>query len=285
MSRSRLLLLVASLSASSAAAEDRAPFFGTLDKQVYVSETEFPGKTGNQTLCARVTDWHILYVPWQRTVSDYFFSDGSCQSKAIHPIPAKSIAMFKAAGILPDHVSLVPSAPLSGIGTQKGAISLLVLALLGFPLLLRQRMRRAARLTLKCANDPVFCDVLLTLLFHTAQRDGAIDKTELRVIMRTYKELTGGTVTPEMAAEKFSTTVPDESVLNSVKRYRGQEAAILRDSAILVATHQGTLSREKLTMLTRLNEALAGDTAHFREIIESTLHHKATYPKSTMQTA
>ena len=224
-------------------------------------------------------------MPWKREISHYVFSETACQGGSGRPIPFQSIGMLKTAGILPEAVPLVPSVPLAGIAGNPGALIFAVMALIGFPLLLRQRMRLAARRILKSASDPVFCDILLTLMFHTAQRDGAVDKTELRVIMRTYKELTGGTVTPEMAAEKFGKSLQDDFVLHSVKDYRGTEAAMLLTSAVTVATHQGSLSRERLCLLTSLNQTLDGDADEFETMIARTLHPKATYAKTALQAA
>lgn len=285
MYRSLVWALFVSLFSSAAAAEARNPLHGTAAKLVFVSETQFPGKGGNQALCARVLDWHFLYIPLRRTVTDYVFSNDHCTDTNVHPIPAERIAMFKAAGILPAHVTDKPSVPLLGAERNKAAILIATFAILGIPLFMRQRMRIAAHRTLRKSGDPMFYDILLTLLFHTAQRDGVIDKTDLQAIIRTYKETSGTTATPEMAAEKFTLTLPDDVVLNLVKDYRSLEAAVLIDAAIRVATHRGRISREKRALITRLTEVLDGDLDQVRMSIENALDHKASASKPILQPA
>lgn len=280
MRRTFLAILASMLFASPVAAEGGNPFWGPAQKLVFVTDTQFNGKSGSHALCVEVTDDHFFYLPTKRTVGDYVFSQTNCTTTDVVPVPLARLPMLKAAGVLPNSVPDTPQAPLTGPRMNKSGILMLLLFCAGGGWFLQRPARKASRRLSNISGDPLFFDVLLTVMFHIARIDGAIEKDELRAIMRVYKNLTGTPLTAEVAATKFGQSITDETLLQLAKRYRGAHAQMMCEAAVQIATHSGAITREKRALLTALCDKWNHDKVGMREAIIA-----ATQGSRNLQTA
>jgi len=241
------------------AAQAQSTFFGPAEKLIYVGTSEFPGSTEKQALCVQVTDFHLFYLPIGRTAVGYAFAESSCQADTFEPIPASSVEMLRSAGVISTDVPDIPELSYGWAWQTMATFLIGILAIIGFPLLLRRRMREASLRTVGASQDPLFYDILLTVMYHVAHIDGVIERSEVQAVARTFKMLTGAKVTPEMAAEKFTQTLRDNAVLGLIKQCDDEQGKVLIDAAISVATFAGVLPREKRVFIESMNATLGRD--------------------------
>ena len=262
------------LSASAASADPIPPFVGTVDKVVFVSETRFTGRNGPQNLCVTVTDHHLFFLPVRRSYGGYVFSDGACGEGRMTPIPADRFPLFQNAGVVPNDVPVTPHLPVGWSAIQTAMFILGLFALAALPIAASRRVRGRVLKMRQISSDPLYFDVLLSVMFHTARTDGVIEKDELEAIQYIYTDLTGVAIAPEVMATKFTEILSDDTVLKLAKTYSGREAEILLDTAILVATQKGKVTREKMNLLVGLNSVLERDASWFRDALNTALNLK-----------
>lgn len=144
-----------------------------------------------------------------------------------------------------------------------------ILACMGVmaPLFYRRLRRGGRACRTQISGDPIYYDVLTSVMFHTARTDGVIEKADIDVIRATFAELTCKPMSSEMMAKSFAEVLSDDTILNLVKAYRGTEAEVLIDAAIIVATRNGFATREKIAFLKRMNEALERDTSWIQTVL------------------
>lgn len=257
------------------AAQDRAQaqtetrFFGHQAKLLYVTDANFPSREIPLALCAHVIDMHVLGLPVYRAAVGYGYAENQCHADAYEPITTATLALMRDADVLPSDVPDQPAVTLQWAWQSILIFAMAGLAILGIPLLLRHRMRRASVEAVGQSADPLFFDILLTVLYHVARIDGVIEKAEVQAINRSVKSLTAATVTPEMTAEKFTQTMRDDALFALLKTCDREERATLMEGAVSVATHARVLTREKRTFLHQLNNQLGGDPDALKERLEA----------------
>ncbi|MEL6642026.1 MAG: hypothetical protein AAFP98_12080 [Pseudomonadota bacterium] len=259
------------LSASAALANPAPPFVGTADKMVFVSETRFVGTDGNQNLCVPVVDHHVFFLPVRRVVGDYVFSDGPCDTGAITPIPADRFPLFLNAGVVPADVPVKPSVTIAWSAGQMAIFILGLFVLAAIPVIASHRIRSKFLKVRQISGDPLFFDVLLSVMFHTARTDGVIEKDELAAIQHIYSDMTGIAISPDVMASKFTETLSEDTILKLAQGFSGREAETILDAAILVATQKGRVTREKMNLLIGLNGVLERDASWFRDTLNAAL--------------
>ncbi|MEL6573054.1 MAG: hypothetical protein AAFQ64_15425 [Pseudomonadota bacterium] len=265
-----------SLSGAPALADSHAPFWGESETLVFLSETEFTGPNGTQSLCGQVNDHHIAYLPIRRNIEGYYFADRNCSPESLVPIPESRFAMLQEAGLIPASAPSGADMSVTWSASQRASFAIiLLLAALTMLALHRASLPRTLRMR-NVSGDPLYFDVLLSVMFHTARTDGVIEKDELTAIHAIYHEITGAKLSPEVMAAKFTEVFNDDGIISLARVYRGREAEVLLDAAILVATRQGKVTREKMNLLVSLNHVLERDPNWFRDTINGALYPKGS---------
>jgi len=146
---------------------------------------------------------------------------------------------------------------------------------------IRQRRQSPAKRRIQqVSGNPIYFEALLTLLFHVGRNDGVISKDNLEAIRSAYRHATGAEVTPEMTASHFARFTTDASVFRLIGGYRGVQAETMLDAAILAATQNGCVPREKETFLTELSIRLEAKGEWFDRSLASALCPKTSATQS-----
>jgi len=269
MARFLITVIFSFVFATAAQAQTDPRFFGRQAKLLYVTDANFPSREIPLALCAHVIDMHVFGLPVYRAAVGYGYAENQCHADAYEPITTATLALMRDADVLPADVPDQPPVTLQWALRSMIIFGMAALAILIVPLMLRQRMRKASVQAVGQPTDPVFFDILLTVMYHVARIDGVIEKAEVQAITRSVKALTAATVTPEMTAEKFTHAMRDDALFALLQDCDREQSAILMEGAVAVATHARVLTREKRMFLHQLNNQLGGDSEALKTRLEA----------------
>ena len=269
MARILNTLIVGLVFASTTQAQADRVFFGERNGMVYITDAQFPSREIPLALCAHVIDTYAFWIPVKRTALGYGYAESHCSAGAFEPITTETLGLMRDAGVLPADVPDQPAVAHDWAWISLVNLAAAALLILGIPMMLRQRMRHASRQAVGRGQDPMFYDILLSTLYHTARIDGVIEKAEIQAISRSYKLLTAASLTPAMTASKFTEALSDDAILKLAENCNREQASLLMEGAVSVATHAGVVTREKRTFLHQLNNHLGGDPDALRERLEA----------------
>jgi len=232
------------------------PFWGEHQRLLYIAETGLTGSFGPLSLCAQVTDRYVFFLPILRDTGPYVLSDHFCAMGDVSQIPQDRIPMFQASGIIPEDLPLTPDVPIVWSASVKRLIGFLALVALAAPVIFAQRRRASGGRKTQLSGDPVYFEVLATVMFHTARTDGALAKEDFDVLRGVFKKLTGMPMASSLMASKQAEVLPEDTVLKLAKQYHGKEAEVLIDAAFHVAKRDGQVSGSRESFLKNLNGVL-----------------------------
>ena len=242
-----------------------------MEKLIFVSQTEFVDTLGERALCKRVKDWHIFFVPVHREVTGYVLSDPSCSGQNFAKLDPEMMTLLLQSGMIADDV---PASPTQSAHWVLGNyISLILGALLILFVALRRR-RKPADVDIQVPGlkqTPMFNETLLTTMFHTAQLDGNISQNTLQALLRTYKHLTGKTVSPQMITAKYAQMTKSEDLLSIMAPFSRIERDTMMKGCIDVAVADGEVGTAENDFLQDLNNALRLDGTLFRSQVRAVL--------------
>ncbi|MCK0120248.1 TerB family tellurite resistance protein [Loktanella sp. F6476L] len=159
---------------------------------------------------------------------------------------------------------------------------------LGIVLILFVAMRKRPREETKIEvpslpETPMFSETLLTMMFHTARLSGDISQNTLQVLLRSYKHLTGNTVSQKMITAKYAQTTEADELLGIVAPFSRIERDTIMRACVDVAAADGALTSAEHDFLMALSTALGHDAAVFRDQIRMALH--TDRPRTIVPTA
>lgn len=120
-------------------------------------------------------------------------------------------------------------------------------------------------------ETPMFAETLLTIMFHTARISGDISQNTLQKLLRSYKHLTGQTVTQKMITAKYAQMTDTDDLLSIVAPFARIERDTIMKACVDVAAADGAISMAEHDFLMQLNTALGLNDAMFRNQVSVAL--------------
>jgi hypothetical protein len=120
-------------------------------------------------------------------------------------------------------------------------------------------------------ETPMFDETLLTTMFHTAQLSGDISQNTLQTLLRSYKHLTGKTVSQGMITAKYAQRTQTADLLSIMAPFTRIERDTMMKGCIDVAVADDAISTPEHDFLLDLNNALGLDGVLFRDQIRAVL--------------
>jgi hypothetical protein len=134
------------------------------------------------------------------------------------------------------------------------------------------------------SETPMFDETLLTTMFHTARLHGDISQNTLQSLLRSYKHLTGKTVTQQLMASKYAQNTDADGLLSIMAPFSRIERDTMMKACIDVALAEGEVTAAAHEFLLALNTALGLNGTLLRTQIRPTLRPK-TAPRRARLTA
>lgn len=273
-----LALTVSFTSASHATPEGGA--YGYAEKLIFASDTTFASDDGTRSLCVLVKDWSILSVPVYREVKGYVLADNACTGVPGTIMSDNAVEMLVESGIVRDAVPATADINAGWtIWTYAGGL----LSLFGFMFFFLTRLRRKPIADIDAPvvtkHTPLFDETLLTTMFHTARLSGDINQITLQKLIKTYKTLSGQTVTQAMISAQYAQTTDTVDLLKIMPQFVGLERDTMMKACLDVAAADGEIAKPEHDFLMALGMALELDHDMFRNQIRA-----ATPPARTRST-
>jgi tellurite resistance protein len=117
----------------------------------------------------------------------------------------------------------------------------------------------------------MFSETLLTTMFHTAQLSDDISQNTLQALLRSYKHLTGKTVTQKMIGAKYAQRTETSDLLSIMAPFARIERDTIMKACIDVAAADGAITMTEHDFLMELNTALELDDTWFRNQVSVAL--------------
>lgn len=147
----------------------------------------------------------------------------------------------------------------------------------------RKRPQVIAKITVPSHPEtPMFSETLLTIMFHTARINGDISQNTLQKLLRSYKHLTGKTVSQKMITAKYAQLTNADDLLSILAPFARIERDTIMKACMDVAAADGAISMAEHDFLMQLNSALELDDALFRNQVSVALRPDA--PKTIVPT-
>ena len=262
-------------------AEPKSSIYGYGEKLVFASETTFQGDNGPRSLCTLVRDWHIFFIPAHREVKGYVLADANCAGTVISDVPASSIDLLVSSGMITQNV---PANPTLTVGWMLWNYASLILSGLVILFVVLKMARQKADVDVDieppttAKQTPMFDETLLTTMFHTARLNGDISQTTLQALIKSYKMLTGTTVTPAMITAKYALKTDTVDLLSIMHQFAGLERDTMMKACVDVAAADGMIQKPEHDFLMALGSALGLDGDLFRNQIRAAM--RPTQPKT-----
>jgi tellurite resistance protein len=120
-------------------------------------------------------------------------------------------------------------------------------------------------------ETPMFNETLLTTMFHTAQLSDDISQNTLQALLRSYKNLTGRTVSQKMIGAKYAQRTETDKLLSIMAPFARIERDTMMKACIDVAAADGAITMKEHDFLMKLNTALELDDTWFRNQVSIAL--------------
>lgn len=265
MNRFLTVLILTLAMASPVQAERSSSIFGYAKGLIFNSETTLTSDSGFRALCTVVNDLNVLFVPIQREVEGYVLADSTCTGQSIAGITPETMARLVSVGVIVDTVPLTPSLTAGWMLWNYAGIIFGVLAILYGGLSLARRKHVAdIDAPTTTHRTPMFDETLLTTMFHTARLNGDISQVTLQGLIKSYKTLTGTTVTPAMITAKYALKTDTADLLSIMHQFVGLERDTMMKACMDVAAADGIIQKPEHDFLMALGSALGLDGDMFR---------------------
>ena len=268
-----VLVLAFSLSTPAHAAPSGG-LYGYAEKLLFASNTDFQGDNGPRALCTLVKDWHIFFIPVHREVQGYVLADGACVGPDYSEISTASMSLLLSSGMVTDNVPISPTLTVGWMFWNYASLIISALVIL-FVVLSKTRRKPLDDLEIEIPratqHTPMFDETLLTTMFHTARLTGDISQVTLQTLIKSYKTLTGTTVTPAMITAKYALSTDTLELLSIMPQFVGLERDTLMKACVDVAAADGTIQKPEHDFLMALGHALGLESDMFRNQIRAAM--------------
>lgn len=243
-------------------AESKGGAYGYSESLIFTSNTSFPSDGETRALCTLVRDWHIFSLPIRREVMGQVLSDPACEGQSTISLTPEIMEQLVSAGMVPENLPATPPLTVGWLFWVFAGISLSALPIL-YVALSRSRRKPIAEIDVPVTTrrTPMFDETLLTTMFHTARLNGEIDQVTLQGLIKSYKTLTGTTVTPAMITAKYALKTDTVDLLGIMPQFVGLERDTMMKACMDVAAADGIIQKSEHDFLMALGSALglAGD--------------------------
>ena len=127
-------------------------------------------------------------------------------------------------------------------------------------------------------QTPMFEETLLTTMFHTARLNGDMTQNATQALLRSYKTLTGTTVTQNMIVAHYANTATTAELLELMGNFSRIERDTMMRGCVDVAVANGSISPRENDFLLELKVALNLDGAVLHNQIKAALRPDITIP-------
>ena len=265
------LVLALTLSGPAHAAPSNG-FYGTSEKLVFASPTAFESDAGLRGLCTLVQDWHVLFVPVHREVKGYVLSDAACNGPRFSNVAPSAMKLLLSSGMIIDPVPLTPTLSIGWMLWNYASLIFIGLVILAV-VLSKTRPKPVGEIAIPqtTKQTPMFDETLLTTMFHTARLNGEISQITLQKLIKSYKVLTGTTVTPAMITAKYALKTDTLDLLSIMPQFVGLERDTMMKACLDVASADGEIAKPEHDFLMALGSALDLDSDMFRNQIRAAM--------------
>ncbi len=182
-----------------------------------------------------------------------------------------SLAVFAANPAHADSLSVTwMISKFSGLGF--GVLLILLMAL-------RTRGSTSTAISVPTLSEtPMFDETLLTTMFHTARLHGDISQNTLQSLLRSYKHLTGKTVTQQLIASKYAQKTDADGLLSIMAQFSRIERDTMMRGCVDVAVANGAIGPRENDFLLELKTALDLDGTVLHNQIRAALRPDVTIP-------
>ena len=268
--------------AAPAHAERSSSIFGFAKGLIFASETTLTSDTGPRSLCTVVNDLNVLFVPVQRKVQGYVLSDQNCTGQNTAAVTPEAMERLIAAGAVVENVPSTASLTVGWMLWNYAGVIVGVLAALFFLLsVARRKPVPEIEVPTTTAKTPMFDETLLTTMFHTARLNGEITQVTLQGLIKSYKILTGTTVTPAMITAKYAHPTDTVDLLSIMHQFVGIERDTMMKGCMDVAAADGIIQKPEHDFLMALGAALGLDGDMFRIQIQEAMKPSRQRPAAT----
>ena len=247
-------------------------FYGFAEKLVFTSATTFDADDGTRALCTHVKDWAIFSIPVHREVIGYVLADKDCTGAQFSNVSADAVGLLVSSGIIVENVPVTPDL---SEGWTVWSLLGLVFSVLGFLFFVLSKTRRKPLADFDAPpvtkQTPMFDETLLTTMFHTARLDGDINQMTLQTLIKSYKTLTGTTVTPAMINAKYALQTDTVDLLSIMPQFVGLERDTMMKACLDVAAADGAIQKPEHDFLMALGSALGLDGDMFRNQVRAAM--------------
>lgn len=125
---------------------------------------------------------------------------------------------------------------------------------------------------------PMFEETLLTTLFHTARLNGEISQTAMQALLRSYKNLTGKSVSQNMITAKYAHQAETADLLSIMAPFSRIERDTMMRGCVDVAVANGEIGPRENDFLLELKTALDLDGTVLHNQIRAALRPDVTIP-------